>query len=136
MNLHIVKAAGGLVYRCTHKNSTKYQLLIVHRPKYDDWSLPKGKLISGESWEEAAIREVKEETGVAVKIGNFGGPVLYRVGDAFKLVLFWRMKWRRGTRFIPNSEVDKIEWVSFKEAMKKLTYPQEKELIDKIQNGG
>ena len=131
MTEHIIKAAGGLVYRRTHKNSGDYEFLVVHRPRYDDWSLPKGKLLVGESWEDGAKREVREETGLKVKIHSFAGPVLYYVADVLKLVLFWRMTIIQKSIFRPTAEVDKIKWLTIEQAMKWLSYVQEKELISK-----
>jgi ADP-ribose pyrophosphatase YjhB (NUDIX family) len=131
MTENVIKAAGGLVYRRTRKKSREYEILIVHRPKYDDWSLPKGKLLTAELWEDGAKREVLEETGQRVKIQSFAGPVIYQVAGALKLVLFWRMSIIRRAKFKPTSEVDKIKWVTTKQAMRWLSYTQDKELISK-----
>jgi len=129
MTESIIKAAGGLVYRRILQNSPRYEILIVHRPKYADWSLPKGKLLAGESWEDGAVREVWEETGFRVKIRSFAGPVLYHVAGRLKLVLFWKMTIIRRTKFRPTSEVDKIKWINIKQARSWLSYAQEKELV-------
>ena len=132
MTAQLIQAAGGIVYRDQQNKRKIFRILIVHRPKYNDWSLPKGKLLAGESWEDAARREIKEETGCSVKIHSFAGPVLYTVADVPKLVLFWRMKIQRVQKFKPTSEVDKIKWVSLKQALTLLSYDQEKELLTKI----
>jgi 8-oxo-dGTP pyrophosphatase MutT (NUDIX family) len=129
MSGQMIHAAGGIVYRNLQYNRKIFKILIVHRPKYNDWSLPKGKLLAGESWENAARREVKEETGYSVKVQSFAGPVLYTVTEIPKLVLFWKMKIQRVQKFRPTSEVDKIKWVTVKQALKLLSYEQEKYLL-------
>ena len=87
------------------------QVVIVHRPRYDDWSLPKGKLDRGEGWEEGALREVREETGLECELGAEAGQVSYldRKGRS-KLVRFWLMRPVAG-HFIPSDEVDKVAWL-------------------------
>ena len=131
MDPSIIQAAGGIVYCCTHKKLKKMDLLLVHRPKYNDWSLPKGKLLAGESWEQAALREVQEETGYQVKINSFAGPVIYKIGRTLKVVLFWKMSVITGTKFRSSVEVDKIKWMTIPRALSILSYPQEKELVKK-----
>jgi 8-oxo-dGTP pyrophosphatase MutT (NUDIX family) len=128
----MIQAAGGIVCRNLQNKRKIFKILIVHRPKYNDWSLPKGKLLTGESWENAARREVKEETGYSVKIHSFAGPVLYSVARVPKLVLFWRMKIQRVQKFKPTSEVDKIKWVTIRQALTLLSYDREKELLATI----
>ena len=122
-----IHAAGGVVYR-TRKGSVQY--LVAHRPRYNDWSIPKGKLDDGESFRDAAVREVEEETGYAVRSGAFLGGVLYASGNGnSKLVRYWLMKEKRGS-FAPNEEVDEVLWLSRKKAMKQLSYARDRTLID------
>ena len=85
-------------------------MLLVHRPKYDDWSLPKGKLEPGESWEEAALREVEEETGVACELGDYAGTTRYEVADAPKEVRYYLMTPVGEAR--AQNEVDEVRWVA------------------------
>ena len=99
----LVRAAGGVV---TRPGGVGVELLVVHRPRYDDWSLPKGKLDPGETWEEAALREVHEETGYRCHLGEEVGQVSYRDRkDRPKLVRYWAMR-VVGGGFEPNDEVE------------------------------
>lgn len=106
------------------------QVCLVHRPRYDDWSLPKGKLESGEHPMVAAVREVAEEAGV------YGVPQVrlpatrYRVKDGLpKVVDFWSMRMVAGGTFEPNDEVDEVRWLSVGEAVRLLTYPRDRDVM-------
>ena len=89
-----------------------HEVLLVHRPKYRDWTLPKGKLEPGESHEQAALREVEEETGLVCELGRELGSTSYRDGKARpKVVRYWAMRPLRGA-FSPHREVDEIRWAS------------------------
>ena len=126
-----IKAAGGLVWR--DKEGGR-QLLLIHRQRYDDWSLPKGKLEPGESWPEAARREVSEETGYAVTFQDFAGVTTYYDGRRPKVVLFWNMIVSGVDGALPADEesvdeVDQMVWVDAGEVTARLTYPDEKELV-------
>jgi 8-oxo-dGTP diphosphatase len=123
-------AAGGIVW---DKKGGDRRVAIVHRPKYDDWSLPKGKPESGEEIAETAWREIREELGVDVNFGEFAGTTHYPLADGrIKVVLFWQMIKRVGeSTFKPNREIDAVEWLSAKDAIKKLTHDVEKELLRK-----
>ena len=125
-NVDVIEAAGGLVWR--NANDRK-ELLIIHRPKYDDWTLPKGKLEPGESWKEAALREVLEETGYQVEIDSFAGCICYTRKDIPKIVLYWNMKLIDDCNFKPNKEVDQVRWLKIYEALAMLGYQSERELI-------
>jgi 8-oxo-dGTP diphosphatase len=120
-----VKAAGGLVRR-------DGRIAVVHRPRYDDWSLPKGKLDPGETWEEAALREVREETGLECELGDELSSASYhdRKGRS-KLVRYWLMD-PVGGEFAPNDEVDELRWLTPAEAAALLTYPRDKELAQEV----
>src|SRR5919107_5952591 len=112
-----VKAAGGIVRR-------DGRLAVVHRPRYDDWSLPKGKLDSGETWEDAALREVEEEIGLRCRLGEELDPVRYkdRKGRA-KVVRYWLMEPERDVAFTPNDEVDELRWLAPAEAGGRVNHP-------------
>jgi 8-oxo-dGTP diphosphatase len=120
-----VKAAGGVVRR-------DGRIAVVHRPRYDDWSLPKGKLDPGETWEEAALREVREETGLECELGEELSSAHYhdRKGRS-KLVRYWLMD-PVGGEFAPNDEVDELRWLTPAEASALLTYPRDKELAQEV----
>ncbi len=123
----IIRAAGGLVWR---KVAGRKELAVIQRKRYGgDRTLPKGKLELGESWQEAALREVQEETRCQVRLGTFAGSVIYPVGDRHKVVLFWNMTLVGDCRFVPSDEVDALEWLSAEEALKRLSYEGERALV-------
>jgi 8-oxo-dGTP diphosphatase len=124
-----VRAAGGLVVR--ERGGTK-EVAVVHRPKYADWSLPKGKLDPGETWEQAALREVEEETGLRCDLGEELEPARYldRKGRR-KLVRYWLMTPLEGS-FEPDSEVDELRWVPPDEAAELLSYEHDRRLADGV----
>ena len=118
-----VRAAGGVVVR-------DGMVVVVHRPRYDDWSLPKGKLEDGESWEEAALREVLEETGV-------GGRLVRELDDDHyadrkgrpKHVRWWLMEAVAEDGHEPDREVDEVRWITLEEAERLLSYAHERSLV-------
>jgi 8-oxo-dGTP diphosphatase len=120
-----VRAAGGVIVR----GEDPPQVAVIHRPKYMDWSLPKGKLEPGESWEKAALREVEEETGYRCELGPELSDVSYldRKGRS-KLVRYWQMQPREGD-FAPNDEVDELRWVDLSGAEDLLHYEHDRELV-------
>jgi len=119
-----VKAAGCVVWR-----SEPPEFALAHRPRYDDWSLPKGKLDPGEGWEAAAAREVEEEIGVRGTLGAELPPVFYadRKGRD-KAVRYWLME-AAGGEFAPNDEVDEVEWLTLDPALARLTHAADRETV-------
>ncbi|MEX0761489.1 MAG: NUDIX hydrolase [Dehalococcoidia bacterium] len=110
------------------------EVAVIHRPKYGDFTLPKGKLEAGESFEQAATREVLEETGVEARITGFVEVVSYYVGKAPKLVVYFRMNHENETPFQSNHEVDELQWLRPGEAHRLLSYGSEKLVLAKAMN--
>ena len=123
-----VRAAGGVIER-------DGLVAVVHRPRYDDWSLPKGKLDRGESWEDAALREVLEETGLRCELGEQLPEVRYMDARGRpKTVRYWRMA-VTGGKFAANDEVDAIRWLTPKRAAKLLSYEHDRQLVQGLAYG-
>src|SRR5262249_34419184 len=108
------------------------EILLIQRPKHQDWTLPKGHIEKGESWDEAAQREVKEETGYDTAITGFAGYTTYNVKSKPKVVLYWHMEPAGEGECEPNHEVSHYEWVSELEAVDRLTYEKDKELLRRL----
>ena len=123
----IIKAAGGIIERYTKQG---IEIALIHRTRYgSEWCLPKGKLDNEEGWEDAALREVREETGLNCSIVGIVGTISYYVKDIPKIVLFFRMSVKENMGFIPTEEVDKVEWISPAEAFDQLSHTEEIELL-------
>ncbi len=122
----VVKAAGAALCRRT---SAGTEIAVVHRPHYDDWSLPKGKLDPGETSPVAAVREVAEETGFDAALGQFLTTVEYDVHGAPKKVDYFTAQTVSG-EFTPNEEVDELRWLPLQEARSLLTYPSDRDVCD------
>jgi len=121
-----IAAAGGVLIA---PDDNGPRVAVIHRPKYMDWSLPKGKLEEGEGWQEAALREVEEETGYRVRALDELGHVAYLDRRARrKLVRYWLMEPIDG-QFEPHAEVDELRWVTAGEADRLLSYQHDKELV-------
>lgn len=132
MTPETVLAAGGLVVRETPAGP---EVLVVHRPRHGDWSLPKGKLDPGESFEAAALREVAEETGLTCRLGRELGSVIYRdAGGRPKRVRYWMMRPVAGDvrERPPDGEIDGIRWLDPARAREILTYAHDRALLDEI----
>jgi 8-oxo-dGTP pyrophosphatase MutT (NUDIX family) len=117
-----VRAAGGVVIR-------DGLVALVHRPRYDDWTLPKGKLDSGESFEEAAIREIDEETGLRTRLVRELPAVQYEVRGRPKVVRYWLMEVESDPGFVPNDEVDELRWVEPAAARSLLSYDRDRDVL-------
>jgi 8-oxo-dGTP diphosphatase len=123
-----VHAAGGVVWR---RSAEGIEFAVAHRPRYDDWSLPKGKLDPGESFEEAAVREVEEEIGVRCEHGDELPPTTYRDNKGrLKLVRYWLMEATEAFDFAANDEVDELRWLAPGEAVPLLSYERDRALLE------
>src|SRR5262249_14836330 len=131
----LVRAAGGIVVRRAPDGSS--QVLLVHRPRYDDWSLPKGKADPGERDGRAALGEVEEETGLRCTLGARAGRTRYRDSKGRdKVVHYWLMEPESEAAaaddaFVPNDEVDDVWWCSVADATRRLTYAHDRKLLAK-----
>jgi 8-oxo-dGTP diphosphatase len=124
-----VKASGGVVWR---RGPHGLEVALVHRPKYDDWSFPKGKLAPGESWEDAALREVEEEIGMRCRLGHELPSTAYADNRGrSKVVRYWMMEPLDGA-FAPSSEVDEMRWVPVGEARALLSYDHDRALLREL----
>jgi 8-oxo-dGTP pyrophosphatase MutT (NUDIX family) len=120
----VIRAAGGVVRRADGR------VAVVHRPRHEDWSLPKGKLDAGESFEEAALREVREETGVDARLARELPPVEYEVRGKPKIVRWWEMEVVDEGTFVPSDEVDELRWCTQQEAAGLLTHDSDRSLLE------
>lgn len=129
MTGNMVAAAGVVLWR---EGPHGPEVAVVHRPKYDDWSFPKGKLDPGENWPDAALRETLEETGITVTLGALLGDTRYidRKGRP-KVVRYWAATALRGG-FAPNEEVDELRWLPPAEARSLLSYDRDQALLDAL----
>ena len=122
-----VRAAGGVVL------DPEGRVVLVHRPRYDDWTLPKGKLDRGESFEDAALREVEEETGLRCRlVRELPSSEYLDPKGRSKLVRYWLMEVEHDPGFVPNDEVDELRWVPVEEAPALLTYPRDAEILGSV----
>jgi len=124
----VVRAAGGVVTRPSATDG--FEVLVVHRPRYDDWSLPKGKAEATERDEDTALREVEEETGYRCALGEELATVRYRDRRGrHKRVRFWRMTVISDEPWVPNAEVDERRWISPSAAATLLSYDADRRLL-------
>jgi 8-oxo-(d)GTP phosphatase len=124
----VIEAAGGVLWR---RHGQQRLLAVVHRPKYDDWTLPKGKLDAGESHERAALREVAEETGFSAELGADLGEIHYEHDDRPKRVRYWGMR-ALGGRFEPTDEVDDLRWLGPDDARRLLSYDRDRQIVERF----
>ena len=126
----VVRAAGGIVAR---DSGDGLEVLVVHRPRHEDWSFPKGKVEPGESDEECAVREVEEETGLVCALGEELPSTSY--SDAAgrpKQVRYWRMRATAGELHFAH-EVDDARWLSVERAAALLSYEHDRRLLDRME---
>jgi 8-oxo-dGTP pyrophosphatase MutT (NUDIX family) len=129
----VIRAAGGLVHRRGKDGGV--EVVLVHRPAYDDWAFPKGKLLPGESEPEAAVREVEEETGLRCRLGREVGETSYRDARGRpKTVRYWEMTPAAGELAAAN-EIDDARWVTVADAPALLTYERDRELLARLDAG-
>jgi 8-oxo-dGTP diphosphatase len=135
-----IRAAGGVVWRRVDAadGEATIEVAVIHRPRYDDWSLPKGKLAAGESSMEGAVREVLEETGFHVRVGRPLGETRYEKpssnGMRPKVVRWWAMQAEEGA-FTPTREVDALEWLSLADASERMTRPTDGDVLERFARG-
>lgn len=122
-----ILAAGAVLWR-PQDGTGEPEVAIIHRPRYDDWSLPKGKLDDGETEAVAAVREIEEETGFRSHLGRRLPSVAYPVDNGVKRVRYWAAR-VVGGEFSANDEVDELKWLPPKQAMSELIYPHDRKVL-------
>jgi len=127
----IVRAAGGVVWR---RGPEGLEVLLIHRPRYDDWSWPKGKAVDdAESDEGAAIREVEEEVGLRLECGPELASTRYRDSKGRrKVVRYWAMELPFGEEPVAGDGVDEVAWVAFDDAAGRLTWERDLVVLDSL----
>lgn len=121
----VIHAAGAVLWRMRHG---AVEVAVIHRPRYDDWSLPKGKVDPGENEPVTAVREILEETGQHAHLGRRLGAVSYPVAQGTKKVRYWAAR-ALGGDFTPNDEVDELAWLPVDAAMQELQYPHDRKIL-------
>lgn len=126
----VVYAAGAVLWRPGNGDTGNHEIeiAVIHRPRYDDWSLPKGKVDPGETAPRAAVREVREETGQHAILGRRLDLVSYPIDQGVKKVFYWAAR-SIGGEFVPGNEVDGLVWLPIAEAMQKLDYTQDRKVL-------
>ncbi|MFF4354679.1 NUDIX hydrolase [Streptomyces sp. NPDC001530] len=125
-----IQAAGCVLWRRSPVDG-ELEICLVHRPKYDDWSHPKGKLKRGEDPLAGALREVEEETGFTSVPGAALPTLRYIAGGRPKEVCYWAAEATDG-HFTPNREVDRVRWLPPDAARDRLTMPRDRDLVDAL----
>jgi 8-oxo-dGTP diphosphatase len=127
----VVRAAGGVVVRSGANG--RPEILLVHRPKYDDWTIPKGKAEPGESDEACALREVEEETGLACELGDEVAAVEYMdAAGRPKRVRYFAMTPPEGVEASAQNEVDAVRWLTRERALEALSYARDARVVERV----
>jgi 8-oxo-dGTP diphosphatase len=126
----LVRAAGGVI---TREGRGQPEILLVHRPRYDDWTLPKGKARAGESYEACALREVEEETSLVCDLQAELAVTEYEDGSGRqKRVRYFAMTPRNESDAAPRNEIDAVCWLSFDRAIETLTYARDRDVVRRV----
>ena len=125
----VIKAAGGILQRSTPRGD---EVMVVYRKRHQDWTLPRGKVKDGESFQEAAMREVQDETGCSCRIGNYLGTISYSDNGVPKVILYWKMTLVEDKGVRNNEEIGESLWLSIPTAIERLSHAQEKALLSRI----
>lgn len=126
----VIRSAGGIPFRLTGQGSR--EIALIHRPSYDDWTFPKGKVEVGEEPQQAALREVEEETGFQVRLGDEAGSTAYvDQRSRQKTARYWVMEVISG-EFAANAEVDELRWLTLDDALRLLTYDRDRTLLGSL----
>jgi 8-oxo-dGTP pyrophosphatase MutT (NUDIX family) len=127
--LALIRAAGGVVLR---RGGEDFEVVLVHRRRYEDWTFPKGKAHPGESDEECALREVEEETGLRCEVGEELESTAYRDSKGReKVVRYWLMRVVEG-ELQPRNEIDAAEWISLEDAVERLSYRRDRDVLEPL----
>ena len=125
----VIRAAGGIIQRVTPRGD---EVLIVYRKRYQDWTLPKGEVKDGESFQEAALREVAQETGCSCQLGNYLGTISYSDHGTPKVIMFWKMTVLEERPVLEAEETADVTWMPLPAAVQKLSQSQEKALLSRL----
>ncbi len=126
--MELIRAAGGVVWRDAGERA---RVAIIHRPRREDWSLPRGKLREGERWEDGALREVREETGCTCRRLEFAASTWYVPNRTPKVVLFWNMLLQREGELDAGDEVDQVRWLDPRAALDRLDHENERRVLQR-----
>jgi 8-oxo-dGTP diphosphatase len=132
VGLPVIRAAGGILLRSSPSGD---ELMIVHRKRHQDWTLPKGRLREGESFQETAVRKVEEETGYSCRLGEYLGTISYPQNGVPKVVMFWKMTVIKEKPTAPSEGIGEAVWLPLPAAIQRLTYAQEKALLTRLGGG-